>query len=76
MLVPEHRKQDTPHMRTISASHEIVRVANQHLRDRGLPELSAEQAEVVGAAIGRWYGIPVGTSSVEEMNRMRRGDLR
>ena len=62
-------------MKTISASDEITRVANKHLRDRGLPELSPEQAEVVAAVIGRWYGIPVGIPSAEEMDRARRGEL-
>jgi hypothetical protein len=62
-------------MKTISPAGEITRVVNKHLGDRGLPELSTEQAEVLATVVGRWYGTPIGTVDQEEMERARRGML-
>jgi hypothetical protein len=48
---------------------------NKHLSDRALPTLSSEQAEVVAAVIGRWYGTPISTVDQGEIERARRGEL-
>ena len=54
-------------MRTVSSSSHVLRLAAQMLEERGLPALSGEQAQAVGAAVDRWYGIPLDVPTADDI---------
>ena len=56
-----------PGMQTISTSRHVLRLARDLLQERGLPQLTDDQAQVLVEAMDRWYGVPVGLPTAGDM---------